>query len=122
MAHSRLYIQLMNSRRWRELRTAKLANNPLCERCKAEGYVSAAQCVHHIVEVESGRTDDECRDLCFRWTNLQSLCYQCHAEIHKRNGKGTKQNHKQREDERLSQWLARHRGSEGEEKNPPAPI
>ena len=104
------------------MRAAKLANNPLCERCKAEGYVSAAQCVHHIVEVESGRTDDECRDLCFRWTNLQSLCYQCHAEIHREAHSHTKAAHRDREQERFIQWMARHRGSEGEEKNPPAPI
>ena len=65
MAHSKLYVQLMNSREWRELREAKIRANPLCECCQAKGYVVPSRCVHHIVEVESGRTEKECRDLCF---------------------------------------------------------
>lgn len=108
MAHSKLYVQLMNSREWRELRIAKLQANPLCECCQAQGYVVAARCVHHIVEVESGRTEQECRDLCFRWSNLQALCYQCHAAIHKAARSHSKAAHKQRSQDRLKQWIAKH--------------
>lgn len=32
--------------------------------------------VHHIIEVENGGTDDP--------VNLQSLCRECHAEVHRR--------------------------------------
>lgn len=106
--HSKLYVQIMNSREWRELRNRKMEANPLCERCQEQGYVRSARCVHHIVPVESGRTDDECRALAYRWTNLQSLCYECHKEIHHRMGKDTKENHQQRERDKVQAWMERH--------------
>ena len=56
MQHSTLYQQLINSRKWRQLRAEKLAANPLCERHLKEGKVVAASVVHHIVEVESSHT------------------------------------------------------------------
>ena len=110
MAHSKLYVRLMNSKEWRQLRWQKLEANPLCELCQRRGHVVAASCVHHIVEVESGRTDEECRELAFRWTNLQALCRECHAEIHKAARSHTKEGHRQRERDRLAQWVARHGG------------
>ena len=109
MAHSKLYVQLMNSREWRELREAKLRANPLCECCQAQGYVVAARCVHHIVEVESGRTEQECRDLCFQWTNLQALCFRCHSAIHSAAKYHSKDVHQQRSQERLNQWINKHK-------------
>ena len=109
----------MNSREWRDIRAKKMAANPLCERCSAMGYVTASQCVHHLVEVESGHTKAECEELCYRWNNLQALCYQCHAEIHKAKGKGTKENHQQRENERLQRWIERHGGQPSPPRRPP---
>lgn len=108
MAHSRLYVKLMNSREWRLLRAQKLTDQPLCEMCKSQGYVRAAQCVHHIVEVESGRNEQECRDICLRYSNLMSLCYDCHKSIHQMARSHSKEAHKKREDERLNQWIAKH--------------
>lgn len=109
MAHSKLYVQLMNSRQWRELRTLKLQDSPLCERCRQKGYVVAASCVHHIVEVESGRTDEECRDLCFRWTNLQALCYECHKQIHEEQRTWKADHHQQVAKNRLQRWIERNK-------------
>jgi len=108
MAHSKLYIQIMNSREWRRLRAMKMAANPLCESCQRQGYVRAARCVHHITPVESGRTDQECKELAYRWANLQSLCYDCHKEAHRQMGT-SKEQHQQREQERVRQWMTRHR-------------
>ena len=108
--HSKLYQHLMNSKRWKELRLKKLQANPLCERHLKEGKVVAATCVHHIVEVESGRTPGQCETLCYSWTNLMSLCRECHAEIHREAGSHTKDNHQTREQQRLDQWIARLRG------------
>lgn len=108
MAHSKYYVQLMNSKEWRQLRVQKLRADPLCERCHEQGYITAARCVHHIVPVESGRTDDDCRRLAFLWTNLQSLCFQCHAEIHKAERSHSKVAHQQRSKDRLAQWIAKH--------------
>ena len=108
--HSKLYVKLMNSKEWRQLRWKKLEANPLCERCQQRGYIVAASVVHHITEVESVRTEQECADLAFRWTNLQALCRECHAEIHKAAHSHSKEAHQQRERERLAQWAARHGG------------
>lgn len=108
--HSKTYQRLMNSNRWRELRAAKLAANPLCERHQKEGKVVAASVVHHIVEVETGTTDAECARLAYSWSNLQSLCRECHAEVHKDAGYHTRRVHEERANERLQQWIARQRG------------
>lgn len=104
--HGKLYKQLMNSRRWRELRAKKLQANPLCEIHLQQGKWVAASVVHHIVEVESGRTEEQCRALAYDWNNLQSLCRECHKKIHQERGTWTTKNHKEREDERLSQWVS----------------
>ena len=106
--HGKYYIKLMNSGEWWRVRAAKMTADPLCERCKAQGFTVPARCVHHIIPVESGHTEQECHDLCMRWTNLQSLCFRCHAEIHKAEGYHTRDAHRQREEERLQRWIDRH--------------
>lgn len=117
MAHGKLYVKLMNSKEWRHLRWQVLSEQPLCERCKAEGYVVAARCVHHIIPVESGRTEAECRDLAFRRSNCQALCYQCHADIHKAEGSWTKDKRQERNDQRLAQWADRMSNRFGKKSN-----
>ena len=66
-----------SSRAWRGLRLRKLQVSPVCERCDAAGYVKAASEVHHKIPVSV----DPSREMDFN--NLQSLCKQCHAEIHR---------------------------------------
>lgn len=109
MAHSKQYVRLMNSRQWRETRNTYVASHPLCERCKERGRIRATQCVHHIVPVESGLTDRDCEQLCFSLGNLQSLCYECHAEVHRMERSHSKEAHHQRQSERLERWINRHR-------------
>lgn len=116
--HGKLYIKLMNSKQWKLLRARKLAANPLCERHLEEGKVVAASVVHHIVEVESGHTEAECRALAFSWANLQSLCRECHADIHKAERSHSKEAHLQREQDRLEQWKSRLGEQGGEEAKP----
>ena len=108
MSHSKLYVRLMNSARWRNLRDEWLRDHPLCEECKRNGMVESARCVHHITPIESGRTDRQCEELAYSRGNLQSLCYQCHAEIHKAERSHSKDAHHERERERLERWKARH--------------
>jgi len=57
--------------RWRRLRDAHLAREPLCRMCRHSGLVSAAALVDHIVPIADGGAvlDDD---------NLQSLCRGCH--------------------------------------------
>ena len=104
MAHSKLYVKLMNSREWRELRTQVIREHPLCQRCEQEGRVTASRCVHHVQPVESGRTEAEMRDLCFRRSNCVALCYQCHADIHKAERSHSRQVIAERTCQRLSTW------------------
>lgn len=108
--HSQLYVRLMNSKAWRDTRNKYLALHPLCEDCKERGIVKAAQCVHHMVEVESGRTDRECEQLCFSTGNLRALCFACHSERHTKAKSHTKEAHRQRNSERLERWIRRVRG------------
>lgn len=56
---------------WRKLRVLHLKRNPLCEKCFADGKITAAVIVDHKVGIKDGggRLDGE---------NLQSLCRSCH--------------------------------------------
>lgn len=113
--HGKTYRRLIGSRRWRELRAEKLRANPLCEQHLKEGKIVAASVVHHIVEVESGRDDAECERLAYSWSNLQSLCRECHATIHQERGFHTSEAHKKRANDRLRQWIGRQRKTDGKE-------
>lgn len=58
---------------WRKLRASILERDDyLCLLCKANGHVTEATDVDHIIPREQGGTDDP--------TNLQSLCSPCHKE------------------------------------------
>lgn len=108
MSRSKLYTRLMNAREWRDLRTAKLTEDPLCEVCRSKGLVVAASVVHHLIEVESGRTEQECRQLAYSWNNLQSLCRECHSQIHQELRSHSREAHRRRSEDRMAQWIARH--------------
>lgn len=61
--------------RWRSARAAYLASNPLCVRCHAEGRVTEANEVDHIIP-HKGNTE-------LFWDssgNWQSLCADCHRK------------------------------------------
>lgn len=97
----------MNSAAWSgkaAIRDQKRAANPLCEECLKQGKYEPMTEVHHIKEIESGRTEKECWELALSWNNLQSLCHSCHKAIH--TGSHKKEAHKQRQKDRLAQWIA----------------
>src|SRR4051812_18561664 len=72
--------QFYSHRRWRRVRLRKLAMNPLCEKCEAEGrHLTCATQVHHIKE----RRDAP--EFSFEISNLMSLCVPCHGSM--RRGK-----------------------------------
>ena len=100
----------MNSKQWRVLRAEWLSEHPLCEECRRQGFIRSARCVHHLREVESGRSDAECMDLAFSKSNLQSLCFECHARIHKELRSHTRAAHHDRQQQRLEQWVQRQKG------------
>lgn len=109
---------IYNSREWRELREQKLRANPLCELCQQKGIVTAAHQVHHIHPIEDSHSVQEMRKWAFMYENLQSLCDQCHAAIHKAEGKGTKalaiERAKQRQDRWADGLISRFTASKGE--------
>lgn len=115
MSRNKQYQQLLNSKRWKELRMWKLQKNPLCEICQSDGYIRSAIDVHHITPVETATTQQEMESLCFNPLNLQALCISCHARIHREERSHTKQVHKQRAEERLSRWILR----QNEKPSPP---
>ena len=104
----------MNSKEWKTLRLAKLTEQPYCEESLKRGVHRFASVVHHKVEVESGLTPADCKRLAFDPSNLESVCPQCHREIHKNRKTWGKDNHQRREQERLNQWVARLR-ADGEQ-------
>jgi 5-methylcytosine-specific restriction enzyme A len=58
---------------WRNgYRTAKLAQSPLCEMCKAQGRLVPADHVDHILAIAKGGDP-------WDMDNLQSLCLPCHS-------------------------------------------
>lgn len=109
---------IYNSREWRELREQKLRANPLCELCQQKGIVTAAHQVHHIHPIEDSHSVQEMRKWAFMYENLQSVCDQCHADIHKAEGKGTKalaiERAKQRQDRWADGLISRFTVSKGE--------
>jgi 5-methylcytosine-specific restriction protein A len=63
-----------STRRWRELRAAKLEADPACE-LKLPGCEGAAVEVDHIQQLKDGGER-------FAWENLRSVCEACHMARH----------------------------------------
>lgn len=66
-----------NSTPWKHARLKALErDNDECQKCKARGGYSPAQCVHHMKHVK------KCPQLALELDNLISLCNECHNEEH----------------------------------------
>ena len=86
--HSTTYNRLINSTRWRAIRAQQLAEHPFCELCAKKGvyYQTGATEVHHIIPVDSARTEEEAERLAYGTSNLMSLCQPCHTKLHRELG------------------------------------
>lgn len=73
-----------NTKQWKNLRNYYIRRNPLCEICLSKGIVKPANEVHHLRPFLTGKTDDERWKLLTNEDNLQSLCYECHDEVHRK--------------------------------------
>lgn len=111
MSKDERYRRLLASGRWQRLATEmKHQAGYMCQQC---GRVTPRLAVHHIRPVESARTDEEMEALCFRRSNLQVLCYDCHASIHR--GSRSKESHRKAEDMRVRRFLERDLRIEGDD-------
>ena len=103
--------RIYNSREWQSLRLRKLTANPLCEVCLSKGLVESARVVHHITPIETATDYQSMRAIAFRYDNLQSLCFQCHSDIHKQMASRTKEGHQRAAQSALDRWVAAHSGT-----------
>ena len=97
MSKDKTYNQMIHSVRWQKLRREKLMQSYWCERCRInEGRNVPARCVHHITPVETAVTIEDKERLMFSIGNLQSLCCDCHAAVHKELKSNNRQEMKKR--------------------------
>lgn len=102
--------EIYNSKEWQELRAMKLRSQPLCEMHLKRDIIVAARCVHHITPIETATSKEQMRVLAFcsnmpnPLNGLMSLCYDCHAKIHKELGSNTKKVVAERAEARQARW------------------
>lgn len=75
--HRQRSDSLYHSARWTRLSKRWRDAHPLCERCKDNGLIKAAECVDHVIPWP------HCQKQGFDFfdeRNLQSLCLDCNAE------------------------------------------
>ena len=83
MSRDTRYQKLLNHKRWAEVkRIVWQRTNGLCERCREEGFITPGVDCHHIVPVESGRTEQEMERLAYDVSNVRLLCVACHIKTH----------------------------------------
>ncbi len=59
---------------WKKLKAAKLAQDPLCEKCKERGIETSTDIVHNTNERRWGKVP--------KLNELESLCLSCHSAEH----------------------------------------
>lgn len=81
---SREYAQhLYSSQAWANCRNAYRSKvGGLCEVCASKGLIVPGEIVHHKIHLTPANVDDP--KIALNFDNLQLVCRDCHAEIHKR--------------------------------------
>lgn len=70
------------SRTWQRCREQKYKQaRGLCERCLAKGIYKPGEIVHHVTHITPDNINDP--DVTLNLDNLQLLCRDCHADVHK---------------------------------------
>lgn len=70
------------SQTWKDCRAAYAKQrHGLCEVCLAKGIYKPGEIVHHKVHISPENITDPTVTLCF--DNLQLVCRDCHADLHK---------------------------------------
>ena len=75
-----------SSKAWQRCRAGyRRSVGGLCERCRARGLIVPGEIVHHKVHLTPENINNP--DIALNWSNLELLCRDCHAEVHKKNKK-----------------------------------
>lgn len=105
MAKDKDYQKLINTTKWLRLRRDILTKQPICQRCQAEGRLTAATEVHHVRPVEEAVTLAEKRQRMYDPTNLRALCHDCHVRTHTEAGRSGREATKKRNAEHVAQVI-----------------
>ena len=112
MAKDKDYIKLIHTPRWLRLRRDILTEHPLCERCRADGYITPATEVHHRRPVEYGINYNEKYRLMYDPKNLCALCHDCHVKVHTEMGRSGKEATRRRNAEQVAAAIVKFFNSE----------
>lgn len=105
MSRDKRYQRLLNDKRWQEVkRMVWQRANGLCEDCQKQGIIRAGVDCHHVIPVETATTIQEMKRLCYNTDNIRLLCIQCHSNIHRGMGKGTRKLAIERARQRQDRW------------------
>lgn len=108
MAKDANYIKLINTARWKRLRLKKLQAQPLCECCQGKEKITPATEVHHVTPVETVTTIEQMETLMFEYSNLMSVCHECHKNIHAEMFSHSKENVKRANERRTKRFTDRY--------------
>lgn len=74
--------KIYQSTNWKKLRVSKLQQQPLCEMCLQKGIVTPAVDVHHLDSYLNYEGTERLYKA-FNYSNLLSVCKQCHSYLHR---------------------------------------
>ena len=76
-----------SSKAWQDCRNEYAARvHYLCERCLKRGIYRPGVIVHHKIEIDPVTIEQP--EVALNFNNLELLCRDCHAEVHKASSKG----------------------------------
>lgn len=74
------------SKAWQDCRKAYMHSaGYLCENCRRKGILKTGDTVHHKIHLTPENIKDP--SVTLNWENLELVCRDCHAELHKKNNK-----------------------------------
>lgn len=89
------------------MRREVLSLHPICQRCEAEGRLTAASEVHHVRPVEEAFSKAERERRMYNPLNLQALCHDCHVKTHTELGRSGKAATVKRNKEQVKQIISK---------------
>ena len=74
-----------SSKAWQDCRNEYARRKHyLCENCLRKGIYKPGEIVHHIIELDPVNINNP--EIALNFNNLELLCRDCHAEVHKHSG------------------------------------